>query len=99
LGLGTYCSYCPGAVALSIDRKERQNIVRLVSLKIIGDLSSNVLRLTKTPSTPVEEWGFTSIDNQGKDNCGALASTAATTTTMVKGTATAAVTTNKEKWR
>jgi hypothetical protein len=38
------------------------------------------------------------VDDQGKDNCGALTSTAATTTTVMKATAAAAMTTNKETW-
>jgi hypothetical protein len=54
------------------------------------------MTMTKTPSTPAEAWRSPSIDKQGKDNCSALASTAATTTTVVKVTAMAAVTTNKE---
>ena len=40
-----------------------------------------------------------SVDDRGKDNCGASASTAATTTTVMKAPATAAVTTNKETWQ
>jgi hypothetical protein len=38
------------------------------------------------------------VDDQVEDNCGTLASTAATTTTVVKATTRATVTTNKETW-
>ena len=38
------------------------------------------------------------LNNRGKDNCSTLVSTAAKTTTVVKVTAMAAVTTNKEMW-
>ena len=54
--------------------------------------------MTKTPSTPAEARRSPSVDNRGKDNCIALVSTAATTTTLVKVTGTTAVTTNKETW-
>jgi hypothetical protein len=54
--------------------------------------------MTKTPSMPAEAQRSPSVDDQGKDNCGTLASKAATITTAVKATATAAVTTNKETW-
>ncbi len=53
---------------------------------------------TKTPSTPAEAPRFPSVDDRGEDNCSALAATVAKTTTVVKVTATAAVTTNKETW-
>ncbi len=54
--------------------------------------------MTKTPSTPAEARRCPRINNRGKDNCSALVSMAATTTTAVKVTAMAAVTTNKETW-
>lgn len=54
--------------------------------------------MTKTPSTPAEARRSPRINDRGKDNCSALVSTAATTTTAMKVTATAAVTTNKETW-
>ncbi len=54
--------------------------------------------MTKTPSTPAEARRSPSVNNQGKDNCSASASTAATTTTVAKVTAMAAVTTDKETW-
>jgi hypothetical protein len=54
--------------------------------------------MTKTPSTPAEARRSPSVDDGGEDNCSASASTAATRTTVVKVTAMAAVTTNKETW-
>ena len=54
--------------------------------------------MTKTPSTPAEARRSPSVDDQGEDNCSASVSTAATTTTVVRVTVMAAVTTNKETW-
>ena len=54
-----------------------------------------MVMMTKTQSTPTVAQRSPSVDDQGKDNCGALASTAATKTTVVKVTLMAAVTRNK----
>ena len=54
--------------------------------------------MMKTPSKLAEARRLQSIDDRVKDNCGALASMAATTTTVVKAAVTAVVTTNKETW-
>ena len=47
---------------------------------------------------PVEWWRSSSVDNQGKDNCGALALMAVTTATVAKATVTVAAIMKKETW-
>ena len=74
------------------------SMIASVAAEVAQGGCTTMTMMTKTTSTPAEAWRSPNVDDQGKDNCGALTSTAATTTTVMKATAAAAMTTNKETW-